>query len=190
MFTWRWRGGLRRNSRGGVGGGGGRRLQSSYVTRTGSGTSTEELAIDRLIALPAVVFIQMCIYFLVFVYFCLVSTALECLFCLMYHVSCVRFHGASVEYMSGRCFSAPIQVSSCMARVCAWMCVHICVLLGCFHWHTVRVKDPNEDLFSSLFFCNLAHFWGVSWGWIQLLFFCPPFFGGLTFLWQILAFLT
>lgn len=147
---------------------GGRRLQSSYITRTGSGTPTEELAIDRLIASPAVVFMQMCISFFFFGFHGVRMPSLS-------HVSRVVCAVPWCEcwnmWLFCPCPGVVMHGESVWMSVCAHL--RTSWLFSLTH---CEGKDPSVDLI--LFFFPI--FWGISAhffsgcfvnGWIKLLFF-------------------
>lgn len=178
MFTWRWRGGwggIAERCRG-------RRGSTTVAISPEQGLERPRRnSIERLNALPAVVFIQVCLF--------------SCIDLFLF-----SFHGVRMPFLShvsrvvcavpwcecgrycGRCFSAPLQVSSCMGRVCAWVCVHICVCTWLFSFRHCKDKGPE---------CGF-YFFGIRLkGWINFFcFFSSSFFGGLTFLWTMLAFQT
>lgn len=63
----------------------------------------------------------------------------------MYHVSCVRYHGASVEDILEGAFLPLYRCRHAWGEcVLECVCTSVCVL-GCFHSDTVRIKDPNVD---------------------------------------------
>lgn len=123
------------------------------------------------------------IFLYLFIYFCY---GVRMLF--LSHVSrvvCTLPWCECVEYLLGRCLSAPIQVSSCMERVCVVECVctsaYFLVVFIALLSHC-----EGKGTKSGFFFFNSAHFSECfRKGWIKLFFFFPPVFDGLTFSWNI-----